>query len=80
VKVRFGFDPLTIKAEIEARVQKYAAERYQIGAEVYRAGLSAAAFVSGVETVTVAQPAADVICDDDEIPFMTARTVTVETV
>lgn len=80
VKVRSGFDPATIKAEIEARVQKYATERYQIGAEVYRPGISAAAFVSGVETLTVSSPAQDIICDDDEIPFMTARTVTVETV
>ena len=80
VKVRSGFDPLTIKAEIEARITKYAAERYQIGAEVYRAGISAAAFVSGVETVTVVSPAVDVICNDDQIPFMTGRTATVETV
>ncbi len=78
VKLQYGFDPLTIKTQIEQRIAKYAAERHKIGAEVYRPGISAAAFITGVETVTVTSPAADVVCSDDQIPFMTGRTVTIE--
>lgn len=77
VQLQFGFDPASIKTEIEARLRTYAAERYRIGAEVYRAGITAAAFVAGVETIAINGPAADIICGDDQIPFMTAVTVTI---
>jgi phage-related baseplate assembly protein len=76
-QLQFGFDPATIKAEIEKRIRGYAADRYRIGAEVYRPGITASAFVAGVETLAIAGPASDVVCSDEQIPYMTGLTVTI---
>jgi phage-related baseplate assembly protein len=68
LKILRGPDPVLIALAAETSIRKYAAERYRIGAEVYRAGIIAAAKVAGVEDVTT--NFADVICGDTEIPVL----------
>jgi hypothetical protein len=46
-----GPDPVLIQSAVEAAVRAYAAERYRINTIVFRAGLTAAAKVGGVENV-----------------------------
>jgi phage-related baseplate assembly protein len=77
VTCQSGLSTALLKSQIEAKVRAYVAERYRIGAEVYRSGITAAAFISGVETLTLTAPSADVVCADHEIPYMTSLTVTV---
>jgi phage-related baseplate assembly protein len=66
-----GPDPVLIQSAAEAAVRAYAAERYRINTTVFRAGLTAAAKVGGVENVIVTSPAADIVCGDSQIPLMT---------
>ncbi|KRQ99278.1 baseplate assembly protein [Bradyrhizobium valentinum] len=70
-----GPDPLTIETAVEDKIRAYAAERCRIGAEVYRAGLYAAAKIAGVENVVI-DMIGDIICDDDHIPVLTGVEVT----
>jgi phage-related baseplate assembly protein len=72
-----GPDPVLIQSAAEAAVRAYAAERYRINAIVFRAGLTAAAKVGGVENVIVTSPAADVVCGDSQIPLLTDVQITV---
>jgi phage-related baseplate assembly protein len=73
-----GLSTALLKEQIEAKVRAYAAERYRIAAEVYRSGIIAAAFISGVETLNLASPCPDnVVCADHQIPHMASLTVTV---
>lgn len=71
-----GPDPVLIRTRVENAIQAYAAERYRIGAEVYTSGLIAAAKVGGVERVTLAVPAQDIVCADAEIPYLSDLQVT----
>jgi phage-related baseplate assembly protein len=65
-----GPDPVLIKGRVGDAVRAYAAERYRIGTDVYTSGLIAAAKVGGVESVTLAAPAQDIICGDTQIPHL----------
>ena len=60
---------------VEDKIRAYADERCRIGAEVYRAGLYAAAKIAGVENVVI-DMTGDIICDDDHIPVLTGVNVT----
>jgi phage-related baseplate assembly protein len=66
-----GPDPVLIQSAAEAAVRAYAAERYRINSIVFRAGLTAAAKVGGVENVIITSPAADIVCGDSQIPHLT---------
>jgi phage-related baseplate assembly protein len=65
-----GPDPVLIKIRVEDAIRAYAAERYRIGTDVFTSGLIAAAKVGGVESVTLAAPAQDIICGDTQIPHL----------
>jgi phage-related baseplate assembly protein len=72
-----GLSTALLKSQIEAKVRAYAAERYRIAAEVYRSGIIAAAFISGVESLDLVSPSENVVCADHEIPFLASLTVNV---
>jgi phage-related baseplate assembly protein len=71
-----GPDPVLIRTRVADAIRAYAAERYRIGAEVYTSGLIAVAKVGGVERVTLAEPAQDIVCADAQIPYLTDLDVT----
>lgn len=73
-----GPDPVLLKSRVEQAIRAYAAERARIGADVFRAGVTAAAKVGGIENVVLSAPVADVICGDDQIPVLDDLTVTVQ--
>lgn len=80
IEVPHGPDPAIVQAAALAKVTAYIDSRRRVGAKVSRDGIAGAAFVPGVEDVTVTSPVADVVPALDEAAHCTAVTVTVEVV
>ena len=71
-----GPDSSVVLANAIAGRDKYINAMRKLGRDVTRSGLNAAQFVEGVQRVVVADPAADVVCDDTQAAWCTARTTT----
>lgn len=62
----------------ETALATYAADHHQLGADIVKSAIDAAAHNSGVKEVIIKSPAANVVCDESQAPFCTAITVTVD--
>lgn len=71
-----GVDTVQIQATAEAAALSYIADHYKIGHDISRSGLFAALHQAGVRTVTLTEPAADVIVDGIHYPEVGAVSVT----
>ena len=78
LEVPHGPDHELVRAEAMRRVTAYIQSRRKVGAKVSRDGISGAAFVAGVEDVTVTSPAADVVPALDAAAHCTGVTITIE--
>ena len=78
LEIEEGPDAEVVKAAAATAIQKYADSRHIVATTVYRSGIIAAAYVSGVKNVTLDSPSADVEPDDNEFAYMSTLTVTVE--
>lgn len=76
IRYSYGADPAPLVAEAKARIEAYVAARRRIGVVAERLGIGGAAYVSGVEAVTLASPAADVGGGSKQAPHCTGVTVT----
>jgi len=72
-----GPDPVTVQANALQAVTDYCAAHHALGHDITRAGLIAAATVTGVQNVTLTTPAADLVVDDLHASYATAINVTV---
>jgi len=72
-----GPDPVTVQANALQVVTDYCAVHHALGHDITRAGLIAAAAVTGVQNVTLTAPAADLVVDDLHASHATAINVTV---
>ena len=72
-----GPDEAVVKAAAAAAIQKYADSRHIVATHVHLSGIIAAAHVSGVVSVTVNSPTADVEPKDNEFAYMSALTVAI---
>lgn len=72
-----GPDPALTLAEAQAAVLAYVNENHRLGRAIRRSALFAALHRPGVATVTLTQPAADIVPTLAQAAFCTARTVTV---
>ncbi len=75
LQIARGPDPALIKTAAETAIRAYAAQRYRIGAEFFRAGVIAAAKVGGVDNVVLTSPTADITCGDTEVPALGELTI-----
>jgi phage-related baseplate assembly protein len=71
-----GPDPDLVRTRVEESVAVYAADRYRVGATVFRSGLIAAAQVGGVENVTLEEPATDLVCGPAQIAHLSGLAIT----
>ncbi len=75
-----GPDPEAVKAEAEAALAAYAAERDRIGHGVYMVGIDAALKVGGVETVRRDAPVEDLVVNDSQIARFNGAHLDVEVI
>ena len=68
--LRRGPDPDAVKVEAERRLRTYAGERYVIGEDVFKVGITAALKAGGVENVSLIAPVTDISCAQDQIPHL----------
>ena len=68
-----GPDSSVVLANAVAGRDKYINAMRKIGRDVTRSGLNAAQFVEGTQRVVIADPAADVVCDDTQAAWCTDR-------
>jgi len=68
-------DAVTIQNASIAAVQNYCNSHFALGHDITRAGLIAAATVSGVQNVNLTAPAADVIVDDVHAPQLSSLNI-----
>lgn len=80
LEVPHGPNPELVRAEALRRVNAYIQSRRKVGAKVSRDGLAGAAFVPGVEDVTVASPAADVAPALSAVAYCTGVVISIEVV
>lgn len=71
-----GPDPDLVRTRVEESVAAYAADRYRVGATVFRSGLIAAAQVGGVQNVTLTEPATDLACGPAQIAHLSGLAIT----
>lgn len=71
-----GADPVPIVAEAEKRIADYVASRRRVGVASEILGIGGAGYVTGVESVSLASPAADVGGGSKQAPNCTGITVT----
>jgi len=72
-----GLDTITVQANALQAVTSYCALHHALGHDITRAGLIAAATVTGVQNVALTSPAADLVVDDLHASYATAINVTV---
>jgi len=72
-----GGDPITVQAAALQAVTDYCTAHHALGHDITRAGLIAAATVTGVQNVAMSAPAADLVVDDLHASYVTAINVTV---
>lgn len=80
LQVPAGPDATSLITEATKRVQAYASGRHKVAVPHYRAGITAAGSVGGVENVIVTSPAGDVVPQEDQAAFCTAVNVTAEVI
>lgn len=78
LNIKPGPDHIAIKNSAIEAIRKYLDTRCLVGSPVHVSALTAAAHVSGVESVTVHEPAADVVPQLDEYAYNTSLVVKVE--
>lgn len=66
-----------VRTAVETALQKFAADSHRLDTDIIRSAIDAAAHVAGVKKVTIASPAADVVCGPSQAPWCTGVTVTV---
>lgn len=71
-----GPDSSIVLAAAQASAQAYADARHKLGQDVTLSGLYAALHVAGVQKVTLASPAADIVCNYSQAPFCTGISLT----
>lgn len=62
-----GPDQATVLGAARARLESYLAEHRRLGANLRRSSLTARLFVEGVESLTIHEPAADIVLDPGEV-------------
>lgn len=70
-----GPDRAVVRAAAAAALDAYIAETHRLGRDVTRAGIIGALFVPGVHNITLATPAADVVCTSLQAPWCTGITL-----
>jgi phage-related baseplate assembly protein len=75
LEIGAGPDPTVVRAAAQASALLYIAARHRVGFPVRRNGVIAALGVAGVENITLASPAADIVPAEDGVAFATAVTV-----
>jgi len=73
-----GPDEALVLAEAQSALDTYLESVKRIGYDVTRAGILDALVVSGVRNVTLAEPAADVICTATELALVTSSVINTE--
>jgi len=72
-----GPDPITVQSGALQAVTDYCNAHHALGHDITRAGLIAAATVTGVQNVALTVPAADLVVDDLHASYATAINVTI---
>jgi len=72
-----GPDPVTVQAQAVAAVNAYAVARHLLDNDITRSGLIAALTVSGVQNVSLTEPAADIVITPAQAPDIGTVTVTI---
>jgi len=70
-----GFDPITVQQAAYNQINTYCERHHALGHDITRAGIIAAASVEGVQNVSVASPATDLVMDDISASHLTNLTV-----
>lgn len=76
IRTYSGPDHMVVLAASEASAEAYAGETHALGRDANRSSIFAALTTAGVMRVDLAQPAADVVCDDTEAAYCTGITLT----
>lgn len=66
-----------VTTAVQAALQKFAADSHRLGTDIIKSAIDAAAHVAGVKKVTIAAPAADIVCSAGQAPYCTGITVTI---
>jgi len=75
--LHYGPDAEVVRCSAEAAVRAYAATQHRLGADITLSGLYAALHQPGVQSVTLASPAAGLAVDDSQAAWCQALAVTV---
>lgn len=76
LKIEAGASPAPVLAEARAALEKLAAAKHKINAELPRSAVIAAAHVEGVRKVALARPETDLSASADEAPYCSGIAVT----
>lgn len=66
-----------VQATVQSALAAFVADHHRLGADIVRSAIDAAAHQPGVKKVTIASPAADVVCGDHQAPWCTGITITI---
>ena len=78
LSVYAGTDQAAIRAAALAKLDAYLAAQHQLALGVSRSGIMAALHQSGVRSVTLTSPAADVACSWKQAAWCTSRAITLQ--
>jgi phage-related baseplate assembly protein len=71
-----GPDSSVVMEEAQAKAQAFTAQNHKVGNDINLSAIFAALHVDGVQKVTLAAPAANIVCDHTKAPFCTAINLT----
>jgi phage-related baseplate assembly protein len=76
IKTYSGPDSSVVMAAAQSAIDAFVADNHRMGRDITLSGIYAALHQTGVQNVTLTQPAADIVCDWNEAAYCTSITLT----